>query len=75
MKIKIKLMGMLKDRAPDDGELELPDDATIALVLKQLAIESETIQAFSINGSIERSRERQLADGDELIVLPPVGGG
>lgn len=75
MKIKVKLMGMLKDRTPEGGELELPDNSTIGSVLTALGIESETIQAFSINGSIERSRDVQLNDADELTVLPPVGGG
>lgn len=75
MKLKIKLMGMLKDHTPEGGELEVPDGSTIGDVLKLLKIESETIQAFSINGSIDRDRERTLNDGDELTVLPPVGGG
>ena len=75
MKIKVKLMGMLKDHTPEGGELELPDDATIGCVLAALGIEGETIQAFSINGSIERSRDVKLSNADELTVLPPVGGG
>lgn len=75
MRIKVKLMGMLKDHTPERGELDLPEDATIGLVLQRLSMEGETIQAFSVNGSIEKSRDRQLADGDELVVLPPVGGG
>ena len=75
MKISVKLMGMLKDRTPEGGELELPDPSTIGDVLKLLEIESEAIQAFSVNGSIDRNRDRELAHGDELTVLPPVGGG
>ena len=75
MKVQIKLMGMLKDRTPGGGELELPPAATIDDVLTALEIDSETIQAFSVNGSIERDKARALSDGDELTVLPPVGGG
>ncbi len=75
MKIQIKLMGMLKDHTPESGELELPADATIGDVLRLLDIENESIQAFSINGSIDRDRNRVLVEGDELTVLPPVGGG
>ena len=75
MKIQVKLMGLLKDRTPEGGGLELPDAAQIHDVLKALEIDSETIQAFSVNGCIERDRTRQLSHGDELTVLPPVGGG
>ena len=75
MKLTVKLMGMLKEHAPQNGELEIADGATIAAVLRELGIESETIQAFSVNGSIDRDRDRVLANGDELTVLPPVGGG
>ena len=68
-------MGMLKKYAPESGDLELEDSSTIGDVLKMIGIEGETIQAFSVNGSIERSRDRELTDDDELTVLPPVGGG
>ncbi len=74
MKIQLKLMGMLKDRAPE-GELELGEAATIEDVLDKLGIPAVSVQAFSINGAIERNRQRGLAEGDELTLLPPVGGG
>ena len=75
MKIKVKLMGMLKDRTPAGGQIELAVGSTIADVLAQLNVDPEAVQAFSINGSIERNQATPLKDQDELIVLPPVGGG
>lgn len=75
MRVQIKLMGMLKDREPEGGEMELADAASISDVLMSLGIESRTIQAVSVNGSIERDKGRALKDGDELTILPPVGGG
>lgn len=75
MKVRIKLMGTLKDREPPNGELELAEGSDIHQLLVALQLESEAIQAFSINGSIERDRGRALLDGDEITVLPPVGGG
>ena len=75
MKIQIKLMGMLKDRTPEGGQMELPDDATIADALEALEVGGEDIAVFSLNGSLIRDREHRLSDADELTVLPPVGGG
>lgn len=75
MKIQLKLMGMLKDRTPPDGLLELQEAATIGDVLQRLEIASDGVQVFSVNGSIERNQDRELTDGDDLTVLPPVGGG
>lgn len=75
MRISLKLMGMLRQHAPENGELELPEHATIEDVIKTLKLQSEAIQVFSVNGAIERDRQRQLNDADELTILPPVGGG
>ena len=75
MRIQIKLMGMLKDRSPEGDVLELDDDASVDDVMSKLGIATETIQAVTVNGSIERDKSRSLTDGDELVILPPVGGG
>ena len=75
MIVRIKLMGMLKDRTPADGKLELPEGSTILNVLQQLHIDPDSVQAFSVNGAIQRDQKAKLQDNDELIVLPPVGGG
>jgi sulfur carrier protein ThiS len=73
--IRIKLMGMLKHRMPPDGQLTLPDGATLAQTLESLEIPVGSVQVFSVNGTLERNQQRVLVDGDELTVLPPVGGG
>ena len=75
MQISVKLMGMLREKTPPDGTLPLPDEATVEDALQQLAIQSESIQVFTINGKIVRDRKHRLHDGDALQVLPPVGGG
>lgn len=75
MRITIKLMGMLKDQTPENGRMDLPADATIGDVLTALNVDQEAVQVFSVNGSIQRDQATKLIDGDELIVLPPVGGG
>ena len=75
MQINLKLMGILKDKVPASGKIELPEGATIDDALGALEITTETVQVITINGSIERNRQRQLMEGDELSVIPPVGGG
>ncbi len=75
MIIRLKLMGVIKDRTPEGGALEIADGATITDVLAALDIAADSVQTFTVNGRLERDRSRTLADGDELSILPPVGGG
>lgn len=75
MKIQLKLMGVLKQQTPEDGSLSLPDEATIEQALHALEIPPDSVQVFTVNGKLERDRNRVLQDGDELSVIPPVGGG
>ena len=75
MRIRLKLMGLLKDKTPPGDALEFAAGATIEDVLKSLEIPSDSVQVFSVNGQIEKEKSRALEDDDELTVLPPVGGG
>ena len=75
MVVRLKLMGMLKDKTPESAALDLPAGATIEDALQALDIPTASIQVLMVNGKLERDRGRLLAEGDELSVLPPVGGG
>jgi len=75
MQIQIKLMGMLKEKMPEGGKLEVVDGATISDVLSVLDVPAESVQVFTVNGQLERDKSRELSADDELSVLPPVGGG
>ena len=75
VEIQVKLMGVLKDKMPEDGRLELPDAGTIQDALDVLGIATETVHAVTLNGQLERDKSRRLSNDDELTVLPPVGGG
>ena len=68
-------MGVLKKRTPEGGTLDLDDGSTISDALAALDLPNKRINAVSVNGEIERDFSRTLKPGDELIVLPPVGGG
>jgi molybdopterin converting factor small subunit len=69
MEIAVKLMGLLRDKAPPQGKIQIPEGATIA------DIPADSVQVFTVNGKLERNQQRPLAGGDELTILPPVGGG
>lgn len=75
MHVRIKLSGFLKEKTPNGGTLELPAAATIDDVLARLGIQAASVQSSLVNGKFERNRGRVLQDGDELSLLPPVGGG
>ena len=75
MQVGLKLMGMLKEKTPESGVLELPEGARIEDALIALAIPVDSVQVFTVNGSLVRDRGQALSDGDNLQVLPPVGGG
>ena len=73
--VRVKLMGMLKQKSPPDGQLALAEGATIAHVLEVLQIPIDSVHVFTVNGTLERNKQRVLSDGSELTILPPVGGG
>ena len=75
MEVRVKLMGLLRAKAPADEKLEVPDGATVADILRVLQIPADHIHLVMINGQQERDRSRPLAANDELMILPPVAGG
>jgi molybdopterin converting factor small subunit len=75
MHVRLKLSGFLKEKSPPGGTLSLADGATIEDVLTALGIAPSSVQSSLVNGRFERDRTRTLQDGDELSLLPPVGGG
>jgi len=75
MQIRVTLMGALKAQSPPGGTLELPENATVADALGALTIDPAAIQTVMRNGRPERNHTVPLSAGDELTILPPVGGG
>ena len=55
-------------------EIELPVEATVEELIKQLNIPIEETRITFVNGIIQESSWR-LKDGDEVGMFPPIGGG
>jgi molybdopterin converting factor small subunit len=75
IQVRVKLMGMFKEKTPAGGTLELADGATVATALDRLEIPSQSVQLVTLNGQLVRDLNRPIATDDELTILPPVGGG
>jgi molybdopterin converting factor small subunit len=75
VQIRVKLMGMLKARTPPGGTLDVAAGATVGDVLCNLGIDPQAVRVCTVNGVLERDHRRVLDAGDELVVIPPVGGG
>lgn len=75
MEIRVKLMGVLRDKTPEGGALQMSENGTIRDALEALEIPLEIAQTFTVNGQLSRDHSLVLSDSDELTVLPPVGGG
>lgn len=75
MEVKLTLMGALKAKSPPSNRLGVNDGTTIAGVLEALDIAAEQVQIVMVNGKPQPNRETAVADGDELTVIAPVGGG
>jgi molybdopterin converting factor small subunit len=78
MRVQVKLMGTLRGQLPPEakgvGQLDLEPGATVATVLERLGVAAR-VHAVMVNDELETDRSRPLAEGDSLVLLPPVAGG
>jgi len=73
----VKLVGSLRKYAPQGGSIDL-DDAdgrTVAEVMADLGIVPASVSMVVVNGRCVKARRCVLQEGDELMLLPPIGGG
>jgi len=79
--VQVKLFATLLGLAGPPGlgigqafPVKLPEDATAADLIDHLGLPPEEVKLLFVNG-LFRTPEHVLADGDELGIFPPVGGG
>ena len=79
MKVQVKLMATLRNKLPPEArglaQIDLEPGATVAVLLDRLGIAASQVHAVMVNDAAEPDRQRPLADGDSLLLLPPVAGG
>lgn len=80
MTITVKLFALGRELAgASEAELELAEGATVAVALGELTArfpELARLPAYLIAVNMVYAQvEAELADGDELAIIPPVSGG
>lgn len=83
MKIAVRLVAYVGDAIPNidesgEGNIELPEDATVADALAVLDVAAAEMYMTLVNETVIRPSvqgETVLSDGDELTVFPPIKGG
>jgi molybdopterin converting factor small subunit len=76
---RVKLFATLRGYRPglklgEAFAVELPTGATVQHLLEMLGVPASEVKLIFVNGLV-RDMQHALADGDELGIFPPVGGG
>ena len=77
MIVEVQLWSYLNKYAPDGQKtfnLEFGQDANIGLLLSTLGIAPEEQKVVLVNGR-QAKDDTPLADGDGVVIFPPVAGG
>jgi molybdopterin converting factor small subunit len=79
VKIEIRLFANLADYLPRGGHgssatVDVPDGATVADLVRRLAIPDDLPRLMLVNGQ-DAGGERRLAPGDVVSIIPPLAGG
>ena len=77
--VYVKLFATLRHLRPGLGigeafPVELPEGATVGDLVRELELPKDQVKLVFVNGLI-RELDHVLADGDEVGIFPPVGGG
>ena len=77
MRVTVELQAYLDKYSPDGQHVfshELPDGATVQALLRQLSLPEAMAGVIILNGASGDFSDA-LADGDRVILIPPLQGG
>jgi molybdopterin converting factor small subunit len=79
LQVHVKLFASLRYHRPGLGigesfPVELPTGSTVEHLVRHLGLPQKEVKLVYVNGRAQEN-ERVLADGDQVGVFPPVGGG
>jgi molybdopterin synthase catalytic subunit len=76
MHVRVRLFAMLRERAGGDTvELDLPDGARVSDALAALGDLTDGVSCVLAVNRVYAPGDQQLAEGDEVALIPPVSGG
>lgn len=81
MRVRVLFFALLREKAKVDAtDWELPADATVAALWRDVVATYPALEPFSASVSFAvneeyRDRDCRLHDGDEVALIPPVSGG
>lgn len=74
MQVRVKCFATLGDHTPPGGVVDLPEGATISLLLPCLNLDPADIKLVFVN-SRNSGLDTVLAEDDQVGIFPVVGGG
>ena len=77
--VHVKLFATLRRHRPELGlgeafSVDLPEGTTVRELIRQLDLPEDQVKVVFVN-ALFREMDHVLADGDEVGIFPPVGGG
>ena len=80
MKITVRLFATFARHLPagavrNSAALEVSDGTSVAGVMGRLGLDEKAPRLAFVNNRREKDFARALAEGDDLAVFPPIGGG
>jgi thiamine biosynthesis protein ThiS len=72
--VQLTLVGLLKKYGPDQSSLTVESGRTVREMIEELGVDPDLVAVVMVNGR-QKFKSYQLQDGDNVKLVPMVGGG